>query len=166
MVPVAVNQSSSTAPSFLIDYNSVPMSEILDYHPRCLTRDLNPLYSKQAKKCNVEVLLSCPNVDCLQKRADKLELTQPSSSLHAAGHDIIGGLSNDPLASPGDPAFYLHHAQLDRLWAIWQAQDPKNRQYQVAGTKTAFNSKLPALLSCNLLALSFILSLMLSFVCP
>jgi len=31
----------------------------------------------------------------------------------------------DPLASPGDPMFYMHHGFLDRLWAKWQNADHK-----------------------------------------
>ena len=26
-----------------------------------------------------------------------------------------------------DPIFFLHHSQLDRLWWLWQQDDPKNR---------------------------------------
>lgn len=38
--------------------------------------------------------------------------------------------------SPGDPVFYLHHAQIDRVWAIWQNLDPLNRQNAIFGTGT------------------------------
>jgi tyrosinase len=31
----------------------------------------------------------------------------------------------DPFNSPNDPLFFLHHANLDQLWALWQEQDPK-----------------------------------------
>jgi tyrosinase len=31
------------------------------------------------------------------------------------------------MTSPGDPIFYFHHAALDRLWWIWQMQDPDKR---------------------------------------
>lgn len=30
----------------------------------------------------------------------------------------------DIRVSPADPIFWLHHAQLDRLWSIWQVQNP------------------------------------------
>lgn len=30
--------------------------------------------------------------------------------------------------SPLDPAFYLHHAQVDRLYFVWQNLDWENRQ--------------------------------------
>jgi tyrosinase len=114
----------------------------LQYNPRCLTRDINLFWSNQTHASDVEFLLACPNVDCLEKRADGWELPadQPQPLIHAAGHFSVGGLQNDPFASPGDPIFYLHHAQFDRVWSMWQAQDSKNRVYQVGGTKTPFNS--------------------------
>lgn len=117
-------------------------SSQLKYNPRCLTRDINLQWSAQTKKSDVEFVLRCPNADCLEKRADGWELDRslPQPALHAAGHLSVGGLQADPFASPGDPIFYLHHAQIDRVWAIWQAQDCKNRKYQVGGTKTPFNS--------------------------
>lgn len=37
----------------------------------------------------------------------------------------------DPLTSPGDPLFYFHHTSLDRLWWIWQMQDPSARLYDI-----------------------------------
>lgn len=30
----------------------------------------------------------------------------------------------DIRVSPADPIFWMHHAQLDRLWSIWQVQNP------------------------------------------
>ena|SRR5436190_12168929 len=113
----------------------------LEFNPRCLTRDINLFWSNQTRVPDIEFLLSCPNVDCLEKRADGWELPadQPQPLLHASGHFAIGGLQNDPFASPGDPVFYLHHAQIDRLWTIWQGQDAKERLFQVGGTKTPFD---------------------------
>lgn len=48
---------------------------------------------------------------------------------------VVGGDLSDFYSSPGDPLFYLHHAQIDRLWAIWQADDPSTRQYAISGTR-------------------------------
>ncbi len=40
---------------------------------------------------------------------------------HNAGHVFIGGhMSGD--FSPNDPIFWLHHANVDRIWANWQAK--------------------------------------------
>jgi tyrosinase len=32
---------------------------------------------------------------------------------------------SDEFNSINDPLFFLHHANLDYLWALWQSQDPK-----------------------------------------
>jgi tyrosinase len=39
---------------------------------------------------------------------------------HNSGHNFIGGHMGGAL-SPNDPIFWLHHANVDRLWALWQA---------------------------------------------
>jgi tyrosinase len=39
---------------------------------------------------------------------------------HNHVHDWVGGVMSDPMRSPVDPVFWLHHAEVDRLWAIWQ----------------------------------------------
>lgn len=36
-------------------------------------------------------------------------------------------------SSPGDPAFFLHHNYIDRLWWMWQAANPEKRMFQVNG---------------------------------
>jgi tyrosinase len=33
-----------------------------------------------------------------------------------------GGTMSIPVASPNDPVFFLHHANIDRLWAHWQSE--------------------------------------------
>ncbi|MBL4684654.1 MAG: tyrosinase family protein [Nannocystaceae bacterium] len=38
---------------------------------------------------------------------------------HNAGHNFIGGHMASGF-SPNDPVFWLHHANVDRLWSIWQ----------------------------------------------
>eukprot|EP00755_Sulcionema_specki_P003907 Sspe_Gene.28783::Locus_13226_Transcript_1_2_Confidence_0.800_Length_1535::g.28783::m.28783 len=38
---------------------------------------------------------------------------------HGSPHVFVGGIMSTFL-SPEDPVFFLHHANVDRLWAIWQ----------------------------------------------
>lgn len=45
----------------------------------------------------------------------------------------------DAFSSPGDPTFFLHHAQIDRLWTLWQNVDPSTRQNALHGTLTYMN---------------------------
>lgn len=46
---------------------------------------------------------------------------------------------SDTFSSPADPMFFLHHAQMDRLWTLWQNRNLKERQYAISGTGTLFN---------------------------
>lgn len=53
--------------------------------------------------------------------------------VHAGGHRAVGGDMQNAWSSPSDPLFYLHHANLDRIWATWQAANPEDRQWQMMG---------------------------------
>jgi tyrosinase len=52
------------------------------------------------------------------------------SATYFAMHTYIG---IDFYTSPGDPYFWLHHSNIDRVWWIWQTQDYANRQQVIAG---------------------------------
>lgn len=43
--------------------------------------------------------------------------------LHDPVHMWVGG-SMMPMTSPNDPVFFLHHCNVDRIWASWQDQQP------------------------------------------
>ncbi|KAF8905208.1 hypothetical protein CPB84DRAFT_1745537 [Gymnopilus junonius] len=60
---------------------------------------------------------------------------QPLTSdhrMHDGGHIAIGGEMSNFFSSPGDPMFYLHHANIDRIWWTWQQAVP-SRLYEIAG---------------------------------
>jgi len=42
-----------------------------------------------------------------------------NSSTHNAGHRFVGGHMGGSF-SPNDPIFWMHHANVDRIWAQWQ----------------------------------------------
>jgi tyrosinase len=46
--------------------------------------------------------------------------------LHNRLHQWVAGLEGSMLwmTSPNDPVFWLHHCNLDRIWAQWQAKNP------------------------------------------
>lgn len=60
---------------------------------------------------------------------------------HLAGHLFISAIDNDLFTSTNDPLFWFHHAQVDRLWSIWQALDFETRELAIAGTVTILNGK-------------------------
>jgi len=43
---------------------------------------------------------------------------------HNGVHGWVGGNMNNTLSSPYEPAFWFNHANVDRIWAIWQAVHP------------------------------------------
>ena len=47
----------------------------------------------------------------------------PPPNLHNLVHMWVGG-SMIPMTSPNDPVFWLHHANIDKIWAIWQGMYP------------------------------------------
>jgi tyrosinase len=63
-------------------------------------------------------------------------------STHSGGHWGIGGLygtMTDKWASPADPLFYLHHANVDRSWWSWQSKDLRSRVYDISGPIVPFD---------------------------
>ncbi len=56
------------------------------------------------------------------------EYRRMETGSHPPGHTWTGG-SMAMGTSPRDPLFYLHHCNLDRLWAIWQQNNPGIAQY-------------------------------------
>lgn len=43
---------------------------------------------------------------------------------HNQVHDWVGGIMSNIMYSPTDPVFWLHHAEVDRLWHVWQVSEP------------------------------------------
>jgi tyrosinase len=67
-----------------------------------------------------------------------------SNLLLEIGHFTGGGdPGGDFFVSPGEPVFWLHHTQVDRVYTIWQQQDLANRQFAFEGTIT-FNNDPPS----------------------
>ncbi|KAH8771953.1 monooxygenase [Diaporthe sp. PMI_573] len=53
---------------------------------------------------------------------------------HGAIHNAIGG-DMIPGTSPNDPLFFMHHAQVDRLWWLWQQGNPAVRDVDFGGNR-------------------------------
>jgi tyrosinase len=51
--------------------------------------------------------------------------------MHNLVHLWVGGNTGTMLwgTSPNDPVFFLHHCNLDRLWAVWRHQNPPSAPY-------------------------------------
>ncbi|KAK3392845.1 hypothetical protein B0H63DRAFT_2337 [Podospora didyma] len=107
----------------------------LGYNPRCLTRDISLFWSNVTRPTAVAALLD----GAVDIAAFNAALDSVPNGVHGGGHFQLGTVQLDVFCSPSDPIFWLHHAQIDRLWAIWQGQALSSRTYPVAGTVTEFN---------------------------
>ncbi|SPO00297.1 related to monophenol monooxygenase (tyrosinase) [Cephalotrichum gorgonifer] len=116
----------------------------LAYNPRCLSRSLTDEVNK--KYSNVTAIL---NLLLKSKTINDFQMTMqgvPGSGnigVHGGGHYSLGGdPGRDVYTSPGDPVFYLHHSQIDRMWWTWQMLSPSSRIYSdsaIFGTNTFMN---------------------------
>ncbi|RSL38054.1 hypothetical protein CEP53_015221 [Fusarium sp. AF-6] len=101
----------------------------MSYNPWCVRRDFVPAeFLRNANKEVVDDNMAKENFNLFQQSSE--------FTLHVAGHHGIGGLYGtltDIYASPGDPLFFLHHANLDRVWWSWQSKNLTERLSDISG---------------------------------
>ena len=53
---------------------------------------------------------------------------QPRARVDVGGQDAsgAGGLMSSPVTAAVDPVFWVHHANIDRLWEVWLRRDPND----------------------------------------
>lgn len=117
----------------------------LAYNPRCLKRDLTDWITQTFNNATsvLSNIVDPIDVDAFQTQMQGIP-TLGQLGIHGGGHYSMGGdPGRDLFVSPGDPAFYLHHSMIDRVYWLWQMQDPEARQWgpdALAGTITFNNS--------------------------
>ena len=100
-------------------------------NPRCLSRDFfQPSSSANLTWDHFTTLVTSPTIATFRVYLEQ--------HIHANSHLFIGAEAADPFSTPNDPAFYLLHAQIDRMWAIWQGQDFESRTFAIDGFRTFF----------------------------
>ncbi|SPQ25703.1 18e28050-06f6-45fc-b018-0118a96aaa27 [Thermothielavioides terrestris] len=126
------------APTIQVPRN--PRSDGLGYNPRCLRRDINK-HAAAVTTANYTYDLITSNSDVYWfQTVMEGQFAQGKWGVHAGGHYTISGdPAGDFFVSPGDPAFWLHHAMIDRVWWIWQLQDLDRRLAEVSMTRTMNN---------------------------
>ncbi|KEY67777.1 hypothetical protein S7711_04095 [Stachybotrys chartarum IBT 7711] len=106
----------------------------LGYNPRGLRRDIGPAMNmRYANYSTVLNLLLQPNIEQYRLLSEGVPYTVEIGP-HGGIHYVIGGdPGGDLFTSPGDPAFWVHHGMMDRLWTFWQALDPATRHIDISG---------------------------------
>jgi tyrosinase len=120
-----------------------------------------PHYDAQAPaavsfRCDLEGWRNAEPPECIPSTADPAGFmnvdTAPGSphDLHNGVHLYVGGLWEEPSGasaagtmiydtSPNDPVFWLHHANVDRLWSQWEARHPSERYSPQSGAAQGWN---------------------------
>ncbi|KAL7619928.1 hypothetical protein AAE478_010475 [Parahypoxylon ruwenzoriense] len=100
-------------------------------NPRCLSRDFVASSSAGVMNwANATAIVASDDIHALRTNIEQL--------WHLNSHTFVGAEAADPFSTPNDPVFYLLHAQIDRLWAIWQGQDLERRTFAIDGNRTFF----------------------------
>lgn len=92
----------------------------------CLTRGFNNTATQFLNTSAIEETLSQPTWEQFTVRLEGSPEIAPLHRAHDGGHVAVGGEMSNFFSSPGDPIFYLHHANLDRIWWRWQNLAPAN----------------------------------------
>ncbi|KAI9712740.1 MAG: hypothetical protein M1820_001362 [Bogoriella megaspora] len=104
---------------------------------RCLDRDFNKwLLQNDLTQEVYDRTLSQPD---LKSFIDPLDNPYSSFAMHVAGHGSVGMTLNDLFGGTIDPAFWLHHSEMDHIWTQWQAID-ESRRDQYYGTDVVYNA--------------------------
>lgn len=144
---VSVNMGPGTAgPCFFVPPSRHSLTckagNSVAYNPRCLIRDFSPyLVTWTLNSSLVDWALAADSYAVFDIRAQGDGISVWDMTYHGGGHAGIGGDVGDmgnPYSSPGDPLFYLHHANMDRLWNKWQRADWPARKDDIAGPDVQF----------------------------
>lgn len=125
-------------PLFLIGGTPLPPTAY-DYNASCLIRDLNSYVAQTYT--NYDLVVNATH----QPDAQALELALngviggSSLGVHSAGHFTVGGFMNSIHVSVQDPVWWALHANIDRIYTSWQANNPDVYD-DIYGTETANNA--------------------------
>jgi tyrosinase len=131
-----VNQTTNLGPfAFDLVFSGLP-SNWTAYSPHCLSRDLNNyIASRYGNQTAIDILMNTTTIASFQDTMSGVDI---NLGVHGGGHFSIGLGLQDFFASPADPAFFLHHGMIDRVWALWQGIG-EGRVWELSGTSTIFN---------------------------
>ncbi|KAI2637923.1 hypothetical protein GGS26DRAFT_433483 [Hypomontagnella submonticulosa] len=93
-------------------------------NPHCLQRAVNEGVTAQTGQSSWDT--------CMQRTSYPDFHSCVEFTFHAQGHNGVGGLMADAIASPGDPSFFMHHLYVDYAFRKWQIDDV-NRRTSISG---------------------------------
>ncbi|SMR48891.1 unnamed protein product [Zymoseptoria tritici ST99CH_3D1] len=95
--------------------------------PYCITRNINAETYRGSVQGEID--------SCMQSQDFAQAHACYENTVHASAHQGTGGVMADALTAPGDPIFFLHHTNLDRLFWEWQQTNPAHLT-DISGSNT------------------------------
>lgn len=89
------------------------------------TRTINVIRSPGSDGGLASIVAGVPTA---LSRTNYADFSSPINGVHGGVHIWVGGTMSDASVSPADPIFWLHHANLDRLWWQWYNSPQGNHQ--------------------------------------
>ena len=65
-------------------------------------------------------------------------MTEFQTGMHDQVHVWVGGPMGRIPTAPADPMFWMHHANIDRIWSQWQKQNP-NKNPSLSGMQATMD---------------------------
>ena len=115
-----------------------PRADGFGDNPRCHRRDVSNFFTESYLRPQ-DLLSHITSNKAIGTFQDSLQASNTNNLavLHIAGHfSIWGDPGGDVYVSPAEPAFWLHHSQLDRhwwMWAMYQEKEIKSRTSMYEG---------------------------------
>ncbi|KAI0144433.1 hypothetical protein GGR57DRAFT_482024 [Xylariaceae sp. FL1272] len=88
-------------------------------NPHCVQRAVNEGVTAQTGQSSYDI--------CQQRTSYPDFHSCVEFTYHAQGHNGVGATMADAIASPGDPAFFMHHSYVDYTFRKWQLGDLSRR---------------------------------------
>ena len=121
-----------------------PRPDGLGYNPRCIRRDINPGSAKWTQDNETAWLVGNNSDPYWFQTNMEGDIMHGHFGIHGGGHyTVAGDPGGDPFTSPGDPVFWLHHGQIDRVWWMWQSQDLETRYHAPTTSLTITGMNMP-----------------------
>jgi tyrosinase len=128
-----------------LNITSNPRADGYGDNPRCYRRDVSNFFTEKYLRPQ-DLLSHITSNKVIGTFQDTLQTNSNNSlaPLHTGGHySIWGDPGGDVYISSGDPAFWLHHAQLDRHWWMWAMYQEKEIKSRINGYEGGTDWQLP-----------------------
>ncbi|KAJ3310233.1 hypothetical protein HDV04_005172 [Boothiomyces sp. JEL0838] len=99
----------------------------------------NPLMGAQVAPATIQFIMQQNDYDHFRQYLEGYP--------HNTVHESICGDMCDPRISPNDPIFFMHHANVDRLWSVWQQSNPAKFLKAYGGSGADANAKATDIMS-------------------